>query len=350
MGRGFSVLAGEAALLDALPDFAPRFPWLTGDLQTLRNSLFRTAPIDSASRDIFHVLLSDRRAGRLRAVLNRPARDAGRQIVLLVHGLGGCEDSVYLRLTAGALLADGHPVVRLNLRGAGPGAEMSRGPYHAGLSADLRDVLTALDAHFPRRPVIAVGFSLGGHMLLRLAGEGGTPATLAGIATVCAPLDLAATQKRVAAPRNRLYERYIVHCMVRDARASACLSAAQAAALSALRHVREFDRVVVAPAHGFAGVEDYYARAQAFPMLDRIALPALILHARDDPWVPVETYRRAVWPAGGPVHVCLTEGGGHVGFHARGLRAPWYVHAFRAWRDFEAHSEELARRGIGPAR
>lgn len=339
MSRGFVCLAGSGALPSALPAFASRFPWLTGDLQTLRNSLFRSAPIDSEAREIFEIPLSDRSAGRLRAVFDHPAGGARRQIVLLVHGLGGCEDSVYLRLTAAALLADGHPVMRLNLRGAGPGAHTSRGPYHAGLSADLRDVLADLAARYSGRPVIAVGFSLGGHMLLRLAAEGDVPGTLAGIVTICAPLDLAATQKRVAALRNRIYERYIVHCMIRDARASARLSETQAAALGTIRQVREFDRVVVAPAHGFAGVNEYYARAQAFPLLGGIALPALVLHARDDPWVPEESYRRAPWPADGSVHVCLTEGGGHVGFHSRGRDWPWYVHSLRAWRDFKAQSD-----------
>lgn len=303
-----------------LPPFREQAPWLGGDLQTLRNRLRRAPPAPALAQRLRLPLSNG--AGALSAALSRPAAVPERDpVVLLVHGLGGCEDSAYMLIAARALLNEGYTVIRLNLRGAGPSARFSKAPYHAGLAGDLRDVLRCLDTILPGRPIMAAGFSLGGHMLLRLACEDGRSVPLAGLMTVSAPLDLAAAQRCIARPRNRLYERYIVATMARDI--GDCRDFP--------RRLREVDARVVAPAHGFAGAADYYRRASVLPHLAALACPALILHADNDPWIPSDAYRNAAWPPETPLTVALPRGGGHVGFHAAGLSAPWYVAALLAF-------------------
>ncbi len=325
---GFVCLHGDAnaPFLRDLPPFRPRFPWRGGDLQTLRNSLVPLPGIAGTHRERLAIPLRDRRCGRLSAVLDRPRREERRRpLFLLVHGLGGCEDSAYMRLTAGALIAQGHAVLRLNLRGADP-VRCSRGPYHAGLTADLVDVLALIAARWPRRQVVAVGFSLGGHLLLRLAAEPRPPANLAGIVSVSAPLDLAATARRMAAPRNRIYERRLV-ARLRRHRFRDGIDVP-----GALRRISDFDRAIVVPAHGFRDLEAYYRSQSAMRTLERIGLPTLAIHADDDPWIPAADYRRAPWPGGDRATVLLVRGGGHVGFHGAGLAFPWYVAAICAFR------------------
>lgn len=279
----------------------------------------------------FHVPLSQNGAGALSARADLPQSERQPALIVLVHGLGGCEDSLYMRRSAAAFLADGHTVIRLNLRGAGPSAKTSPRPYHAGLTEDLRAAFARIADLWPGRPILALGFSLGGHLLLRLASEAERPAPLAGIVTVSAPLDLAATQRRFGSPRNRLYERYVLACLRRDLRRWAVFG--NPFDPPAPRSIYAFDCEVVVPAHGFADVESYYREMSAAPRVSRLALPALVIHAADDPWIPADMYERADWPVRDDVVVCLSAGGGHVGFHARGLDDPWYVDATRAFRE-----------------
>ncbi len=340
--RGFVCLHGDAnaPFLRDLPPFRPRFPWRGGDLQTLRNSLVPAPGITGTHRERLEIPLRDPECGSLSAVLDRPQEEYRRPLFLLVHGLGGCEDSAYMRLSARALTGDGHGVVRLNLRGADP-ARCSRGPYHAGLTADLVDVLALIAARWPRRGVIAVGFSLGGHLLLRLAAEPRPPANLAAIVSVSAPLDLATTARRMAAPRNRIYERRLVAWLRRHRFRDGIDVPAS------LRRISDFDRAIVVPAHGFRDLDAYYGSQSAMRTLERIGLPTLAIHADDDPWIPVADYRRAPWPGGDRVTVLLGRGGGHVGFHGEGLAFPWYVAAIRAFRDHpELHDGPVRRRDM----
>ncbi len=305
--------------------FIPRAPWLGADLQTLRNLLRppRVALAGFAAERLV-LPLGDGSGDRLAALLQRPA-DARGALIVLIHGLSGSEDSAYMQVSAAALLERGHPVLRLNLRGAGPSRPLCRFQYHAGRTADLRDALQALPAELRAGGVGLVGYSLGGNMLLKFLAEYGTEVPITAAATVSAPLDLAAAAHRIRMRRNRVYHWNLLRAMKAEALApAAALAPSERLAILGARTIVEFDDRFVAPRNGFAGAADYYARNSAERFLAAIRVPTLIVHALDDPWIPPAVYRRIRWHEQPFLHRALASAGGHVGFHARGDRLPWH--------------------------
>ncbi len=318
----------------SIPPFQPRLPWLTGDLQTVRNAMLRPAH-SLADWPAERLWLPVSGGDQLAACLHAPARIGEAPLIVLIHGLTGCEDSIHVRATARYWLASGHPVMRLNLRGSLPSRPRCAGHYHAGRSADLRDALTALLARAPelsRRGICPVGYSLGGNMLIKFLAESGRDFPIRAAAAVSAPLDLAATSRRFLAPRNRPYHRWLLRQLKHEAlRPPAALSSAERAAIQAARTVYAFDDTFVAPRHGFADAADYYARSSALAYLSKATVPLLAIHARDDPWIPAETYERAAGEAHPLVSILLAAGGGHVGFHAADDAVPWHDRAAGAF-------------------
>jgi hypothetical protein len=298
----------------AFPEFRPRWPWLGADLQTLRNTLApprRDLARHPAQR--VELALPDSTGDSLLGLLQRPPGSGSRPLVLLLHGLGGCEDSVYLQRSAQHFLAAGHAVLRLNLRGAGPSRGRCREQYHAGRSDDLHAALRQLAPEWSPAGVLAIGFSLGGNLLLKGLGEWGAAAPLRAAVAVSAPLDLAASCRRIMAPRNAVYQRYLLRKLQRESLAPLLA-----------RTLYEFDDRVVAARNGFAGADDYYARCSAARFLDAIRVPTLLIHALDDPWIPAAMYTQRDWSANPHVLPLLAAGGGHVGFHARDAQAAWH--------------------------
>jgi predicted alpha/beta-fold hydrolase len=304
-------------VLPALPEFRPRWPWLGADLQTLRNSV-RPPPrsLERFASERIRIPLNDGSGDALWCTLQQPQTACGRPLVLLVHGLGGCEDSVYLQRSAEHFLAHGHPVLRLNLRGAGPSRPQCAQQYHAGRSADLHAALAGLDARWSAHGVVAIGFSLGGNLLLKALGEWGADAPLLAAVSVSASIDLAASCRRIMAARNAIYHRYLLRRMRQ-----------QAIGAPLIRSLYEFDHRVVAPRNGFASADDYYARCSATSFLGGIRIPTLLIHALDDPWIPAAIYTRIDWSRHSALTPLLPRGGGHVGFHARDAEAAWHDRA-----------------------
>jgi predicted alpha/beta-fold hydrolase len=286
-----------------LPAFVARAPGWGADLQTLRNTLRPLADLRRWPGRRVEVARPDG------DVLLATRHDApGDTLAVLVHGVTGSEDSAYVLETARVLLGAGTPVLRLNMRGAGPSRWTCRGFYHAGRSDDLRAVLDAM----PDGRVALVGYSLGGNVVLKLLGEGGHPKVRAAVA-VSPPVDLAAASRRLRAPRNWLYQAHLVRGLKRDA-LPVTTSAAERRAVKAARSVYGFDDVFIAPRHGFAGADDYYARCSSGPLLGHVDTPALVLHAKDDPWIPADALDGVDNPY---LRVVVAPGGGHVGFHHR---------------------------------
>ena len=310
----------DAAL--SFPRFRSRLPWWGRDLQTLRNYIVSIesslAPFP-AERIEFPMADGD----RLLASLHRPAEDLGRPLVVLIHGLTGSEDSAYIRASALYLLDLGYPVLRLNVRGAGPSKGVCRSRYHAGRSDDLRQVLGQMDGRLAGKGLLLVGYSLGGNLLLKYLGEAGRRAIVRGAVSISAPIDLDAARRTIMRPRNRLYHRHIVSGLKLESE-SLELTAAQRRTLAEVETVFDFDDRILAPLMGFADALDYYHRSMALPLLPEIRVPTLVIHARNDPWIPFRSYRDFDWASNPRLIPLLPATGGHVGFHGRGSRVPWH--------------------------
>jgi len=320
-------LAGQDGV--GFPAFRARSPWLGGDLQTLRNYLRgRPADLSSWPGRRLELPLGDGSGDRLAAMLHDPDGESARPLAVLIHGLTGCEDSSYIRATARYLLEQGFPVLRLNLRGAGPSRPLCRFRYHAGRSEDLRDALEALGtqvAGLSARGLVLVGYSLGANMLLKFLAEHAGDFPLRAAASVSAPIDLKATQERMMTPRNAFYHRYLLGRMKAESLdAAGGLDESQRRAIERTRSIYEFDDVVVAPRGGFDGADDYYRRSSARRFLADVGVPTLVVHAMDDPWIPGRLYRQVDWAANRNLRPLLPGSGGHVGFHGHGSPAPWH--------------------------
>jgi uncharacterized protein len=258
----------------------------------------------------------------------RPAGNAAGEIVLL-HGLEGSADSGYMRGLAGAALHAGFAAHRFNMRTCGGTARLSKTLYHAGLTTDLLAVVRALRQE-GRGPVFLVGFSLGGNVALKLAGElGSSPQAEQLVRAVCAvstPLDLAACVCRLARPSNRLYELRFVRRM----RARLCATGRyRPHELAGLRSVQAIDDRITAPAFGFAGAAGYYRTQSALPYLGAIRVPTLLIQAQDDLFVPFETFAGVC--SNPAIELLAPPHGGHMGFIGRRPYRFWLDHAIMEW-------------------
>lgn len=306
----------------SFPAFRPRLPWVGADLQTLRDVLVPGRdPHDAAHSELLEFAMPDGTGDRLSGILERPAATDGRPLAVLVHGLTGCAESRYVRRAAGRLLDAGYPVLRLNLRGAGPCRALCREQYHSGRSQDLDAVLAQLPGDATAEGLVLVGWSLGANMLLKGLAEFGERHRIRAAAAVSAPIQLAAAAERMAHARNWPYHTWLLARMKAEAAAAPVPLAAEARrVLARVRRIAEFDEVHTAPRNGFAGAADYYARCSALGFLPAIRVPTLVVHALDDPWIPADAYRSHDWAANRFLTPLLPRTGGHVGFHARGGR------------------------------
>ena len=314
-------MAGESL---SFPAFRSRWPWWGRDLQTMRNFLLRrTISLDAYPGTRISFPTHDGSGDCLLGMLHRPAGETGRPLAILIHGLTGSEDSGYLRVSAAHLLGLGYPVLRLNLRGAGPSRGRCRFFYHAGRSEDLRQILGRMDGRLAGNGLLLVGYSLGGNILLKYLGEAGRRAIVLGAVSISAPIDLAAARLAIQRRRNRYYHRYLLERLKEEASALPVGPPAPDD-LAAIGSIYDFDERILAPRAGFAGADDYYARCSSRQFLGEIAVPTLVIHSRDDPWIPIAPYESFAWKANGKLVPLFTRRGGHVGFHGRGSAVPWH--------------------------
>ena len=257
----------------------------------------------------------------------RPPAAAGE--IVMVHGLEGSGAAGYIESLAAAAVGCGWAAHRFHMRSCGGTESLAPTLYHAGLTGDLAAVLRALRRE-GRPPAFVVGFSLGGNVAMKLAGELGEGAAelMRGVCGVSASLDLAACSWRIAARENRLYELRFVRKMRRRVLATGRYAAAELAGLDSLFDI---DDRITAPSFGMGTAENYYRTQSAIGFVDRIRIPALLIQARNDTIVP---WRIVEHPAvrGNPrIQVLLTEHGGHIGFLARGAERFWLDGTIMEW-------------------
>lgn len=241
--------------------------------------------------------------------------------IIALHGLNGSSDAHYMRGIASKAFARGMNVVRLNQRNCGHTEHLSEGLFHSGLTVDARHVIEELST-VDRLPAITVaGYSLGGNLALKLAGEFGhtPPRVLSAVAAVSPILDISACVHALERPGNWVYQ----WNFVRDLKARMRRKDRHwpgrfdLSKLRTIRTVRQFDDAFTAPHFGFADAEDYYHKASAMRVVDRISVPALIITAEDDPFVPSQPFRDPRVTDNPHITLRLSAHGGHCGFVSR---------------------------------
>ena len=310
----FVPLLANPHLLTITGNYWPRR--LDVDRFPVQARLFRTAP------DVQVLIHSQQPAGEPSAEL------------IIVHGLEGSSDAGYARSLAQAALETGYAVHRFNMRSCG-GTEALCGPqlYHSGQTGDLLAFVQALHAGAPGRRRILAGFSLGGNVVLKLAGELGASALIAAVAAVSTPIDLAACARRLDAPSNILYARRFLARLKQRIRVKESLMPGRFP-LEALRRVRtiwEFDDEFTAPSFGFGTAANYYATQSSNQFLEHIQVPALLVQAEDDPLIPFEVYQHPAFARNPVLRLVAVQKGGHLGFIARRKPRLWVDALLMAW-------------------
>lgn len=243
-----------------------------------------------------------------------------RLTLLLVHGLEGSSQSGYVLGITALALAAGCNVIRMNMRNCGGTDEWTPTLYHSGRSADVAAVLHHFQQAHALQRIAMIGYSMGGNLVLKLAGELGhrAPGWLAAAASVSPVTDLAESADALHEPANRLYERHFLTRLLRRIRVKAELFPERysLAGLPPIRSIREFDNWIVAPHSGFASADDYYFRASCARSVAAIGIPALILHALDDPFIRMRADTREALMANPFVRLVESEHGGHCAFLA----------------------------------
>ncbi|MGD0666321.1 MAG: alpha/beta fold hydrolase [Bryobacteraceae bacterium] len=255
--------------------------------------------------------------------------EAAADEIVMVHGLEGSGEAGYIESLAAAALRAGFAVHRFHMRTCGGTERLSRTLYHAGLTSDLAAVLRVFRQE-GRSPAFVVGFSLGGNVVLKLAGELGDSAAdlMHGVCGVSVPLDLGACARRIAAPDNRLYHRRFVRKMRRRLLSTGRY---QAADLAGLNSIIAIDDRITAPSFGLGTADNYYRTQSAIGYVERIRVPTLLIQAKDDTFVPWRILEHPAVRGNPSIQIVLTEHGGHLGFLAGGERRFWLDAAILDW-------------------
>jgi len=317
----------------AFPPFEPH-PWFRGGhVQTIAGRYIPGPRLRLPST--YHEIELDE-GDRLSVLESIPSGWCpGGPTALLVHGLAGCARAPYRVRVAIRLVGIGVRVVRMNLRGAGAGFGSARGIYHAGRTDDLRRVAEWMARRSPGSPIALLGFSLGANLVLKLAAEAALE-PLDGLDAVLAanpPIDLAACCRHIRRPENRVYDRHFVRMLRKEVtRLHRAFPDLGPVSFPRDLSLLDFDNFYTSPRNGFAGAVDYYTRNSAAPLIPQINIPGLVVHAADDPFIPVEPFYEVSFPDG--LILELLPSGGHLGYLSRSLwsgECRWLDLRLTAW-------------------
>ena len=226
--------------------------------------------------------------------------------ILLLHGLSGSHQSNYMVRLSRKCYQSGWKVIRMNMRGCGSGKGLAKNPYHAGRSQDLLELVHLLKKNHPDSPIILVGFSLGGNLILKLMGELADKALLLidKAIAVCPSIDLHESCLRLQWPQNKLFHNYFL---------AKCHQFAEPwIGDKKYSSLYEFDNFATAPFSGFKDALDYYNQSSSKYFFSSIQHPCHILFAKDD---PIINYQTALAQPFNPfIHISLCNQGGHMGF------------------------------------
>ena len=246
------------------------------------------------------------------------ARPWERATLILLHGLNASSDAHYMKGIASKAFERGMNVIRLNQRNCGGTERLSAGLYHSGLTSDARCVIDEL-VSVDGLPAIAIaGYTLGGNLALKLAGEYGAhpPPQVRAVAAVSPIIEIGECVRALERRENALYQwNFVKDLKARMRRKDRCWPGRfDLAKLASIRTVREFDDAYTAPHFGFTDAADYYYRASSMRVIDRVRLPALIITAEDDPFVPSQPFHDPKVTGNPNIDLRVSPHGGHCGF------------------------------------
>lgn len=244
---------------------------------------------------------------------------ASRPTLLIVHGLEGSSLSQYVIGTGSKAWHAGMNVVRMNMRNCGGTESLTPTLYHSGLSCDVAAVLQTIADEKELKQIAVAGFSMGGNLALKMAGDWGAnaPAALKAVLAVSPAADLGPSADAMHLPANRIYEwKFLLSLMRRYRRKARLFPEIYKEPARWPRTIREFDDIVTARYCGFSCAQDYYTRAAASRVIDRISVPTLVIHAKDDPFIRITPETRRKIMANPRITFLETEHGGHCAFLA----------------------------------
>ncbi|MCU1263763.1 MAG: hypothetical protein JWM21_81 [Acidobacteria bacterium] len=238
--------------------------------------------------------------------------------LLLWHGMEGSTESVYMLAIAKKAFRDGFNVVRVNLRNCGGTEHLTPTLYHGGLSEDLAAITSQLIEHDGLRRIFMIGYSLGGNLVLKLAGEyaENPPPELIGICAVSPSVDLSASANAIDKRSNWIYHRDFLRRLRKRIYVKQKLypHLYDVSKMKSVRTIRDFDENFTAVAHGFSGADEYYEKSSSIRLMDRIRIPTLIIHAQDDPFIPFAPLQSPAVADNPYILFLATKRGGHVAF------------------------------------
>ena len=268
--------------------------------------------------------------------------------LILVHGLEGSSEAGYARSMAGAALEAGYAVHRFNMRGCGGSEWNPKANYHSGQTGDLLHVIRERK-RAGAGPIYPIGFSLGGNVVLKMAGELGESATdlIAGLAAVCTPIDLSASVEHIDRWQNYIFARRFVNRLKDRVRRRHRIAPElyDLGPLASVRTIRDFDDAYTAKIFGFGTAENYYRTQSSNQFLGWIRVPSLVVHAQDDPMIPAAIYRHPAFASNPFLRLVTVEHGGHLGFISRRLPRFWLDGLVLEWL-----AEQEGRQKAGNAR
>ncbi len=311
-----SQMSGREATIPDVP-FVPRRLLSNGHLQTLAGNFSRReSRLPAAEERLFQV----EEDVQVLCHCHWQTEREQRLTVVLVHGLEGSSLSQYVIGVGSKAWDVGMNVVRMNMRNCGGTERLARTLYHSGLSSDVGAVIKTLIEQDRLQRIAAAGYSMGGNLVLKLAGEWGNnaPQEIVAVAAVSPAADLGPSADAMHTEwSNRVYEwKFLISLMRRYGRKSVLFPDVYKKVARYPRSIREFDEFITARHNGFTGADDYYHRASAARVVDRIAVPTLVIHSNDDPFIRMLPETRTALAGNANVKLIETEHGGHCAFLA----------------------------------
>lgn len=244
--------------------------------------------------------------------------------VVIWHGMEGSTTSVYMIATADKAFRAGFNIVRVNYRNCGNTEHLASTLYHGGMSGDLKAVIAELISRDKLQKIFPIGFSLGGNMLLKLAGEYGDnpPREVVAACVVSPSVDLKASTDQILARQNWIYHKSFVRSLKRRVRVKHSLfpELYDVSKLDSINTIRDFDEQFTSLSNGFTDANDYYYRSSSTRVIDKIRIPTLIIHSEDDPFIPYEPMRDRAFAENPYLMLLSTKRGGHVAFISKKRR------------------------------